>query len=129
MERMQHAPSPAEPVVHDLVIELHGLRVTLRRSVRLFAERDHPRTVVHEPAQDGRLDWRSWHAGWMYLVLGLRWWRQAGCPAPWCWPRACSTAVRGGVGHRQCRGVSAATHRRSLVMASLFWAARSSAGR
>jgi len=82
MERMQHAPSPAEPVVHDLVIELHGLRVTLRRSVRLFAEAAIiPGLLFTSLLKTAGLDWAIVATlGWMYLVLGLRWWRQGRLP-------------------------------------------------
>jgi hypothetical protein len=83
MERMQHPPAAsAEHVPHELVIELHGIRVTLTRSVRLFAEAAIvPGLIFVGVLHLAGLDWAVGATlGWMYLVLGLRRWRQGSCP-------------------------------------------------
>jgi hypothetical protein len=88
MEHMQHPTAPCSADVglasdhHDLVIELHGMKVTLTRSVRLFAEAAIiPGVLFAGLLHLTGLDWAIFATlGWMYLVLGLRWWRQGRCP-------------------------------------------------
>jgi hypothetical protein len=81
---MQH--SAVEPSVeaasHDLVIELHGIKVTLSRSVRLFAEAAIiPGALFAGLLHVAGLDWAIVATlGWMYLVLALRFWQQGRCP-------------------------------------------------